>query len=237
MSIFIKISQADKLIIQRVKIIVEPTEQMCGLAAMADRSDSDKQSVSNRRPLTGLTAENFLYAGYRFSSHKEDVRDISSASADTGTDHTDCYQIPDKRSNIDRRSGGDRRCGTDSRSEAERFLEGERRSGVDRRSRRGRRYRSFKKARAFVRGLKLNSENEWHEYVKSGIKPDDIPVEPHHIYANHGWAGWGDWLGANPFDTYLSRHRFMARALVHRLGLGKSTVRPDDLPTNAEGKA
>jgi len=204
---------------------------------MADSSDSNKQSASNRRPLTGLTAENFLYAGYRFSSHKEDVRDISSASADTGTDHTDCYQIPDKRSNIDRRSGGDRRCGTDSRSEAERFLEGERRSGVDRRSRRGRRYRSFKKARAFVRGLKLNSENEWHEYVKSDIKPDDIPVEPHHIYANHGWAGWSDWLGANPFDTYVSRYRFMARALVHRLGLGKSTVRPDDLPTNAEGKA
>ena len=204
---------------------------------MADRSDSNKHSASNRRPLTGLTAENFLYAGYRFSSHKEDVRDISSASADTGTDHTDYHEIPDKRSNIDRRSGGDRRCGTDSRSDVERFLEGERRSGVDRRSRRGRRYRSFKKARAFVRGLKLNSENEWHEYVKSGIKPDDIPVEPHHIYANHGWAGWSDWLGANPFDTYLSRYRFMARALVHRLGLGKSAVTPDDLPTNAESKA
>jgi hypothetical protein len=93
-----------------------------------------------------------------------------------------------------------------------------------------------------VRGLKLNSENEWHEYAKSGMKPDDIPVEPHHIYANHGWAGWSDWLGANPFDTYLSQYRSMlsqyrsmARALVHRLGLGKSAVRPD--PTNAEGKA
>ena len=97
MSIFIKISQADKLIIQRVKIIVEPTDQMCGLAAMADRSDSNKQSACNRRPLTGLTAENFLYAGYRFSSHIEDARDISSASADTGTDHTDYHAIPDKR--------------------------------------------------------------------------------------------------------------------------------------------
>ena len=205
---------------------------------MADSSDSNKQSASDRRPLIGLSeTENFLYAGCRFSSHIEDARDISSASTDTGTDHTDCDQIPDNRSNIDRRSGGDRRCRTDTRPEVDRFLEGERRSGADRRSRRGRRYRSFKKARAFVRGLKLNSENEWHEYVKSDIKPDDIPVEPHHIYANHGWAGWSDWLGANPFDTYVSRYRFMARALVDRLGLRKSPVTPDDLPTNVESKA
>jgi hypothetical protein len=207
-----------------------------GLTAMADRSDSNKQSASNRPPLVGLTAENFLYAGYRFSSHIEDARDISPASTDTATDPTDCYQIPDKRSNIDRRSGRDRRCGSDTRPEVDRFLEGERRSGVDRRSRTGRRYRSFKKARAFVRGLKLNSENEWHEYAKSAMKPDDIPVKPHIIYTNYGWAGWSDWLGANPFDTYVSRYRFMARALVHRLGLRKSAVRPDH-PTNAESKA
>ena len=205
---------------------------------MTDSSDSNKQSACDRRPLVGLSeAENFLYAGCRFSSHIEDARDISSAITDTGTDHTNCDQIPDNRSNIDRRSGGDRRCGADTRPEVDRFLEGERRSGVDRRSRRGRRYRSFKKARAFVRGLKLNSENEWHEYAKLGTKPDDIPVEPYNIYANHGWAGWSDWLGANLFDTYVSRYRFMARALVHRLGLRKSSVEPDDLPTNAESKA
>jgi hypothetical protein len=76
---------------------------------------------------------------------------------------------------------------------------------VDRRLRADRRYRSFKKARAFARSLGLKSEGEWRDYVNSGIKPIDIPDAPHHVYANDGWAGWSDWLGASGVGRQLSQ--------------------------------
>jgi hypothetical protein len=58
-----------------------------------------------------------------------------------------------------------------------------------------RQYRSFKKARTFVRGLKLKTQSEWSDYCKSDRKPGDIPAAPGWVYANDGWAGYGDWLG------------------------------------------
>ena len=58
-----------------------------------------------------------------------------------------------------------------------------------------RRYRSFEEARAFTRSLGLTSLSEWNAYCKSGNKPDDIPAAPSFVYAEAGWAGWGDWLG------------------------------------------
>lgn len=111
----------------------------------------------------------------------------------------------DRRSGGDRRTGRDRRCGIDTRSDVERFLQGERRSGIDRRTGRDRRYRTFKKARAFARDLGLKSEAEWRDYVKSGMKPRDIPGEPSQVYENDGWAGWSDWLGASAAAQHLSR--------------------------------
>lgn len=55
------------------------------------------------------------------------------------------------------------------------------------------------------------------------MKPNDIPVAPHHAYANDGWAGWSDWLGASAIATYSSQYRFFGktRALVYRFWLGQ----------------
>jgi hypothetical protein len=47
----------------------------------------------------------------------------------------------------------------------------------------------------YVRRLGLKSVDDWRDYMKSGAKPDSIPVAPHYIYSADGWAGWGDWLG------------------------------------------
>ena len=77
----------------------------------------------------------------------------------------------------------------------EQFLKGERRSGLDRRSRFAGGYHTFKKARAFVRSSGLKSLRKWDGYIKSGMKPDNIPTAPQEVYANDGWAGWSDWLG------------------------------------------
>ncbi|MFY8012785.1 MAG: integrase repeat-containing protein [Saprospiraceae bacterium] len=58
-----------------------------------------------------------------------------------------------------------------------------------------REYKSFVEAKEFVHKLKLNSQNEWRDYCKSGQKPEDIPSNPHQVYKQNGWKGFGDWLG------------------------------------------
>ena len=89
-----------------------------------------------------------------------------------------------------------------------------------------REYRSFNQARAFARGLGLRSQIEWRRFCKgalpvSGTLPPDIPATPYSIYAKHGWAGWGDWLGTGVVATNLRLYRSfkMARAFARGLGL------------------
>jgi hypothetical protein len=46
-----------------------------------------------------------------------------------------------------------------------------------------------------VRKLGRKNEDEWREYRSSDRKPADIPAAPDDVYAEVGWAGYGDWLG------------------------------------------
>ena len=48
-----------------------------------------------------------------------------------------------------------------------------------------------------MHALNLKSGKEWSAYCRSGQKPNDIPAGPAHAYADNGWGGWGDWLGAS----------------------------------------
>jgi Phage-integrase repeat unit len=110
-----------------------------------------------------------------------------------------------------------------------------------------RQYRSFKKARAFVRSLGLKSQTEWRDYGKSGKKPRDIPVAAHSVYAEAGWAGYGDWLGTGTLQPSLRQYRSFkkARAFVRGLGLKSFTEwrdycasgkKPDDIPSSPRNK-
>jgi len=56
-------------------------------------------------------------------------------------------------------------------------------------------YLPFKDARSFVHNLKLKTQKEWKKYVKSNLRPENIPSNPHRFYKNKGWIGLGDWLG------------------------------------------
>jgi hypothetical protein len=157
----------------------------------------DRRSGRDRRierDVGRSNANKFLPWNGRFSQWR-----LASNSPTTGKnvdlDANRRKSVPDRRSGNERRSGRDRRCGFDTRSEIVRFLQGERRSGLDRRSRVQGGYQTFKQARVFVRGLKLKSARKWDEYIKSGMKPDNIPAAPQEVYANDGWAGWNDWLG------------------------------------------
>jgi hypothetical protein len=210
-------------------------------------SDGNRQSGRDRRSAyyERSDEEKFLHGEARFRPNSECANSIPTANGDVVTDRKIRKKSTDKRSDSQQRSNRDRRCGFDARSEVEQFLQGERRTGADRRSDIERRYRSFKKARAFVRDLGLRSVGEWRAYSKSGMKPDDIPVAPHHVYANDGWAGWSDWLGASAVATYLSQYRSFekARAFVQDLGLVsdskwraycKTAKKPDDIPANPQ---
>jgi superfamily II DNA or RNA helicase len=102
---------------------------------------------------------------------------------------------------------------------------------------------SFKKARGFVRSLGLKSLEAWRDHCKSGKRPPDIPAWPPDIYAESGWAGWGDWLGTGRVSNRQRTFRsfLKARAFVRGLGLKsetewrafrKSRRKPADIPSN-----
>src|SRR5262249_28749958 len=65
------------------------------------------------------------------------------------------------------------------------------------------------------------------------------------VYAETGWAGYGDWLKTGMVATHLRQYKSFkeARAYVHGLGLKsetqwrtycKSGKKPDDIPAHAD---
>jgi hypothetical protein len=69
-------------------------------------------------------------------------------------------------------------------------------------------WRSFKKAREYVRTLGLKSAKKFFRWRSEHLKqhpnePFDIPSNPHDIYKNQGWQGYGDFLGTGFLSTHL----------------------------------
>ena len=104
-------------------------------------------------------------------------------------------------------------------------------------------YLPFEEARDFVRQLYLKNGKEWSDWLKTDLRPNNIPSDPYKIYKKSGWQGLGDWLGtgsvANQNRTFLSFEE--ARDFVHRLNLKnekewrkwvKSESRVENIPTN-----
>jgi superfamily II DNA or RNA helicase len=62
-------------------------------------------------------------------------------------------------------------------------------------------YRPFREARAYARRLNISNFKQWVAFTKGrmprlGRLPNDIPAIPSQTYADKGWKGVGDWLGA-----------------------------------------
>jgi 3-mercaptopyruvate sulfurtransferase SseA len=105
-----------------------------------------------------------------------------------------------------------------------------------------REYRPFRESRAIVYRLGLKSFGEWLEYNKSGKRPADIPSSPRTVYAQAGWAGWGDWLGTDSVSNRLRHFRSFEKARAFARGLRlkshnewraycQSGKKPSDIPT------
>jgi len=90
-----------------------------------------------------------------------------------------------------------------------------------------RKYRNFVKARRFAHTLGLHGQSEWRRYCKGEARkkrllPLDIPANPHVVYTNSGWAGFGDWLNtrnlSNKYRVFdpFKKARLFARSLKLR---------------------
>lgn len=84
-----------------------------------------------------------------------------------------------------------------------------------------REYWPIEKSKAYVHNLKLKSQSEWRRYTKSGNLPKEIPADPHKVYKNKGWNGFGDWLGTGTIAPNLREYWPIekSRDYVHKLGL------------------
>jgi superfamily II DNA or RNA helicase len=107
---------------------------------------------------------------------------------------------------------------------------------------RERKYLSYIEAREIVRGLNLESSNQWREYCKSEERPSNIPSNPNASYKNNGWIDWADWLGTNNISVNKMIYRDFKEVKKYALSLGlknqrdwmihcKTSEKPFDIPT------
>lgn len=84
-------------------------------------------------------------------------------------------------------------------------------------------YLPFEQAREAARKLGLKSSVEWNAFKKGllqekGSLPPGVPQNPKHVYKNHGWIDYQDWLGM-PNKRNRWRPFEPARAWARTLGL------------------
>ena len=80
-------------------------------------------------------------------------------------------------------------------------------------------YKEFSEARDIIKKLNIPNTKTWKKLCKSNLIPEGIPKHPEFAYANHGWIGYGDWLGTNRTINYKFRTYEDAKAYVRSLHL------------------
>jgi hypothetical protein len=102
---------------------------------------------------------------------------------------------------------------------------------------------SFIETRKFTHSLNLTNQEEWHDYCKSGNKPDNIPTTPNTAYKKTGWVSWGDFLGTG-FIAHQKRkygsfeitkkiiQDFNIKNISEWNTFAKSKDKPDNIPAN-----
>ena len=114
----------------------------------------------------------------------------------------------------------------------------------------------FEEARANIHSLNLQSIREWRSYCLGRMagkmpKPQDIPSDASHVYADKGWINWGDWLGTGTVAPQLRQYLpfNQARQFSRSLNLSSRTEwkeyckdkipnmapRPEDIPISPIG--
>ena len=61
----------------------------------------------------------------------------------------------------------------------------------------------FAEALVVARSLRLPGEKEWRLWSREGLRPANVPSHPETVYKDHGWQGWGHWVGSSNLHTKL----------------------------------
>ena len=59
----------------------------------------------------------------------------------------------------------------------------------------------FDEALRVARCLRLNSQQEWTLWCRSGARPANVPSRPDKVYVHDGWMAWTHWLYHANLDT------------------------------------
>ncbi len=99
----------------------------------------------------------------------------------------------------------------------------------------------FEEALVVAQSLGLASREEWKVWCKEGPRPRNVPSNPNRVYKDHGWQGWGHWLGTG--NTQPGTGQFLrfgeARRVAQSLRLNtqqewrawcRTGARPANLP-------
>ena len=81
----------------------------------------------------------------------------------------------------------------------------------------------FEKALVVARSLDLANRFEWQQWCKEGMRPPNVPYHPNDVYKDHGWQGWGHWLGSSNLQTKLFLPFAESLAVARSLNLASST--------------
>lgn len=103
-------------------------------------------------------------------------------------------------------------------------------------------WRPFVEARSYIRSLKLQDQDDWLVYRKSGKRPTDIPANPDVAYLAE-FESYGDWVGNDNIHRGKITYRPFteARTFVRALGLKsykqwkeycRSGKKPPDIPSD-----
>lgn len=103
----------------------------------------------------------------------------------------------------------------------------------------------FTEALAIARSLGLASHKEWCAWCKSGMRPSNVPAFPNPIYKDHGWQGWGHWLGTGNIQNGAQQFLPFKEALIVVWSIGltkhkewrawcKEGMRPPNVPSQPE---
>ena len=103
----------------------------------------------------------------------------------------------------------------------------------------------FKKALLYARSLKLKGVKNGEDWAKTGVRPANMPSNPHRTYKHDGWQGYGHWLGTGTRCSKDKQFLPFKKALLYARSLklktsnewrdwAKSGARPANMPSNPD---
>jgi superfamily II DNA or RNA helicase len=100
-------------------------------------------------------------------------------------------------------------------------------------------YLQFEIAREIIQNLKLTSQKDWENYIKSNDRNPEIPKFPHKTYRQ--FISFKDWIGVdsvNKWKSYTDGKKFVSKLgimnVLEWIKYAKSNERPSEIPSTPQ---